>query len=107
LHIAKGTGITKMVQKMMFYLANISADSLLHVLGFSFYTEHHFWSIFLNAVHIKNVKNYLHKSCSALALKMLANQPNYLLKGVSITTLFFSKSFSSLTIGQLLPHRMH
>jgi len=96
-----------MVQKMMFYLANISADSLLHVLGLSFYTEHHFWSIFPNAVHIKNVKNYLHQSCSALALKMLANQPNYLLTRVSITTLFLSNSFSSLTIGQFLPYQMH
>jgi hypothetical protein len=43
---------------------------LLHILGYSFCTEHHTLAHFLpNAVAIKSSKNYLRKSCSSLALK--------------------------------------
>ncbi len=57
---------------MLFCFANISDEILLHVLGYSFCTEHLILVHFLpNAVAIKSIKIYLRKRCSALALKML------------------------------------
>jgi hypothetical protein len=57
-----------MVQKMPFCFSNISAEILLHVLGYSFCMESkklaHFWQMLLSL-------NYLCKSCSDLAPKML------------------------------------
>jgi hypothetical protein len=61
-----------MTQKMLFCFTNISADILLHILGYSICTECNILGTFLpNAVAVKSVKNHLRKKCSSLAPKML------------------------------------
>jgi hypothetical protein len=57
-----------MAQMMLFCVTNSSAEFLLHILGYNVYTEYHILGhIFPNAVAIKSIGNYMHKSRSALA----------------------------------------
>ncbi len=62
----------QMAQKLLLCFNFISAEILLKTLGDSFCAEPHILVDFLqNVVLIKSIKKYLHKSCSAMALKML------------------------------------
>ncbi len=58
--MSKGQNIKLRVQKILFCFTKISAENLLHILGYSFCTEHHNFAHFLpNAVAFKSFKNYL------------------------------------------------
>jgi hypothetical protein len=53
-------------------ITNISAEILLHILGLQFLQRVSYFGTFLpNAVEIKSHENYLRKSCSNFAPKML------------------------------------
>ncbi len=57
---------------MLFNVTNISAKILLPILGYSFLCRAPYFATFSPiAVGVKIIKNYLRKSCSALAIKML------------------------------------
>ncbi len=61
----------QMAQKLLCF-NNIFAEILLKTLGDSFCAEPHILvDFFQNVVLIKSIKKYLHKSFSAMALKML------------------------------------
>ncbi len=56
---------------MLFPFTNITAEILQHILYYSFCAAHLYLGAFLpNAFAIKNIKNYFHKSWSALAQNM-------------------------------------
>jgi hypothetical protein len=55
--------IKQPMKKMLFRFTNISAEILLHVVGYSFCAESHiFGTLLTNAVSIKSIKNHLAKA---------------------------------------------
>jgi hypothetical protein len=85
-----------MVQKMLFCFADISDETLLHILGYSFCKERHILVPYLaNYLTIKSIRYYLHKNFFAWATKMLGKMtPESITMG---TTTLNIMTFSIMT----------
>jgi hypothetical protein len=60
-----------MAEKFVFCFTNFCTEILLQIFGCIFMLSAIFGTILPNAIAIESFKNYLRKSCSALAPKML------------------------------------
>jgi hypothetical protein len=70
----RGASIEKMPQKMLFCCTSISADILLHILCYSFCSEHHILLHFCHMVlSLKASKNFRAKAAPLLHQKCLFN----------------------------------